>query len=368
MKKNILLTLGLAAMAFTSQAFTSDACTDVQPTPQGFDQGYGVDQGQLPAGYNAPSRIATAGSWSAFISASFIYWLPKEKGLEVAATSDSVDGSNPLHTTIHDVGHEYKPGFKVALGFNIDHDNWVIDFGYTRFHSRHGKSAHVNTDTGELVPYFLQSDNNNSYIFSHASAKWRVNMDLLEVNLSRPFYNGRHLTLSPVAGIRGGWLGQKYGAKYTEIDNGDVYFAAHQKSWLVGPQAGLNARWLLGMGFRFFGDMTAALFYQRFNLTSAQTQAEDPVTTNYMHTHHVKSLFSPYFDINLGLGYGSYFCDSKWHFDLSIGYEFQIYWEQNHIRYIENDLNSSGTLRGLGSGNAANLLLHGLTVTARVDF
>jgi hypothetical protein len=38
------------------------------------------------------------------------------------------------------------------------------------------------------------------------------------------------------------------------------------------------------------------------------------------------------------------------------------------MRYVNNDLNTSDSLRGYGSGNAANLLLHGLTFTARLDF
>ncbi|MEI6242715.1 MAG: Lpg1974 family pore-forming outer membrane protein, partial [Chlamydiota bacterium] len=303
MKKTILQTLGIATVALIGQAFC-DSPVDAQPATKGYEQGYGVDENQLLGGYNAPGRIAVDGSWSAFISASFIYWLPKEKGLESCVTRDN---TVPMGARVANMNHEFKPGFKVGLGFNCDHDNWVAAIGYTRFHSNHSnKHASVSSTTHNLAPLWLKYDNTvgNTVGFIKASGKWRLNMDILDLEMSRPFYLGRHLTFTPVAGLRGGWINQRYKPKYHHEYYGWVNSFHKQNSWLVGPRAGINSRWLLGAGFRFSGDIAAALLYQRFKNHMIEADLTAP-TTAYMSSNETKGLVTPHLDINLGLGWGT---------------------------------------------------------------
>jgi hypothetical protein len=366
MKKTILQTLGIATVALIGQAFC-DSPVDAQPATKGYEQGYGVDENQLVGGYNAPGRIAVDGSWSAFVTASFIYWQPKEKGLESAVTFNT---EAPSSANVANIDNEFKPGFKVGLGFNCDHDNWVAALGYTRFHSEHhNNGAKADTSSNTLAPLWLKFDNTATHTdgFNHASGKWELNMDILDLEMSRPFYLGRDLTFSPTAGLRGGWINQHYNPKYTHDVFGVISSHHKQDTWIVGPKAGINSRWLVGAGFRFFGDISAALLYQRFKNSMKEHEVADPSST-YMTSNETKGLITPYLNLGLGLGWGSYFGDNKWHVDIALGYEFQIYWEQNQMRSLNNDLNSAGTLRGFGDGNAANLLLQGLTLTLRVDF
>ncbi len=323
--------------------------------------GYGLEQDQIKNVYNASSRITIAGSWNAFASASFIYWLPREKGLEIATSYDLIEG----FSKIIDIEYKYKPGFQVGVGFNFNHDKWVVDLGYTRFHANEKKS--YSSDEDLVIYNSPQFKFDNQIFFDSVHGKWKLHMDLLEINLSRPFYSGRHLTITPTAGIRGGWINQQLKIAYA-FDGDQYHFYGKQNSWIVGPKAGVNGKWLLGKGFRFFGDCTAALLYQRFHIHPLQETDFFQSDTNYIESHQRRTLLTPYAAMDLGFGYGAYFAKNKWHIDIALLYEFQIYWEQNHLRYLNNDLNVSETLRGYGSGNAANLLLHGLNLTVRLDF
>jgi hypothetical protein len=68
-------------------------------------------------------------------------------------------------------------------------------------------------------------------------------------------------------------------------------------------------------------------------------------------------------DLELGLGWGTYFDDNNWHVDLSASYGFQVFFDQNMFRHFEDDV-----MIGLSSVANGNLYVQGLTATARFDF
>ncbi|MGE5196786.1 MAG: hypothetical protein ACM3JI_05595 [Anaerolineae bacterium] len=44
--------------------------------------------------------------------------------------------------------------------------------------------------------------------FSKVTSRWTMNLDILDALISRPFYEGRDLTVSPYGGVRGLWIHQ----------------------------------------------------------------------------------------------------------------------------------------------------------------
>ena len=76
-----------------------------------------------------------------------------------------------------------------------------------------------------------------------------------------------------------------------------------------------------------------------------------------------KAYFNPNFEIALGMAWGSYFCDDNWHIDLLVAYEFHIFWYQNMMRKMLD-----GILAFDIDSTPGDLILHGLTVSLRLDF
>ena len=66
-------------------------------------------------------------------------------------------------------------------------------------------------------------------------------------------------------------------------------------------------------------------------------------------------------DVELGLGWGSYFDCNNWHVDVTAGYGFQVFFDQNMFR----NFNEGHLVQNLPNGN---LNVHGLTATIRLDF
>jgi hypothetical protein len=323
--------------------------------PKDYDQGHEVDAHQMMAGYNAPARVDVQGSWDFFIDASYIYWQPREHGLEVGYTVADADVTNNQGSVLHQ-GFDFKSGFKVGMGMNFERDNWVTDVHYTRLVCDH-HTTHTAPSGYHIEALWLEDTDNMSYV----SSAWKFKYNMLDWNLGRPFYCGTKLSFAPFIGVRGGWIGQHFNLSYTTVaDSAIVHSYSRINSWLVGPRVGIGSSWMLGEGFRLFGDIDGGLYYQR-SRTHYQPYDADDVTVLAANMYDKTGAITPNIDLDIGLGWGAYFADNGWHFDLSAAYEFNYYWNQNRMSYLKDLYNTI-------SGDLGDLMIQGLTVKARLDF
>ncbi len=364
--KKLIYFSSLLALAVCGRAFSLEDRVDATEKTKGYKQGYGVEN-KLSAICNAPARYM--GSWEFFVTGNFLYWQVKETGLTVAETSNS-STSIPGKMTIERLHHEYKPGMRAALGFNFEKDQWVGTVNYTRFHTTQHRHVKPTAHAQKMSPLWLKYDNHNTSdsSFSYAKGKWSLKLDLVDFDLSRPFYTGRDLTINFFGGLRGGWITQHYVAKYIEETlHTTPQNRSVEKSWLLGGRGGFNGRWLIGAGFRFFSDVAINLFYQKMTVHVKEEDTTNPDVL-YLNEKSRNGLITPNIDCIMGLGYGTYFGDKKWHFDISLGYELQAIFNQNYMREENNKLNAAGTFRGYVKETGTTLGLHGITAACRLDF
>jgi hypothetical protein len=329
-----------------------------------------------PICYSSSARIDVNKKWDFYLSASFIYWKAKEDGLVVAGLLDR--NTLPQVLSFTDMNFEYKPGFKIGLGMNSGcYDNWMINGEYTHLHSTHHAVASVPEIWGvALRPNFLslEIDFNippyDGYSFLRSEGTWKNKIDLIDLYLSRPFYSGTKLILSPFFGLRGGWMDQCYFGNYlaTSLSTLDTLYTLSSKSkqntWLIGPRAGLCSQWLLGCNFRIFSDIAAALCYQKFDNKFQDFDELGP----FDFASKKRETLTPNLQMNLGLGYGTYFACRKWHFDLSVSYDFQVFWNQNRMSTLVSDESTIAVPFFFDVAKIHDLYLYGLTVSARLDF
>ncbi len=193
-------------------------------------------------------------------------------------------------------------------------------------------------------------------------------MDILDWELARSSYVGTKLTFRPFFAARAAWIRQNQnGAFNTQNDVAGTNLLLNNKSqsWAVGPRAGLYTNWMLGEGFRMYGNGAGdILFTQYTKLKSAQSTQVASVVTNQLTTRQNKlNTIRTHLDLELGFAWGSYFDNNNWHVDLSAGYGFQVFFDQNMFRFFTDGTNVATSLSPNG-----NLYVHGLTATARFDF
>ena len=76
---------------------------------------------------------------------------------------------------------------------------------------------------------------------------------------------------------------------------------------------------------------------------------------------------TPNLDAELGFAWSSYFDNEKWHIAIAASYDFHYFWNQNLLRKnlarMNEKVNNNNSF-----GPIFDLMMHGLTVTARLDF
>lgn len=322
--------------------------------------------------YNAPARIDPACGWDAWLSGTFLYWQAKEKGLDLGKYQYVDETTPPLVKHVMDIEMEfdYHPAFKLGVGMSFCRDDWTVYLEYTRFNATDCKTKDITqffSDSSEFITSIWFQDTTNGDHLSYIKGKWTLDYNLFDLVLGRPYYLGKKLIFKPFYGLRGGWIDQHYkldGVFYSARNFLDGYSRNDQDTWLVGPRAGLNTDWLVSCDFRIFGNVAGSLTYQNFEVTNKFIIPSQPNFTSaqiVLKTDEFSQI-TPNVEFSLGLGYGSYFCNNQWYFDLTIGYDFNYFWNQNWMRHVED------SHIYLADGDAGNLMLHGLNVTARVDF
>jgi len=362
MNKKMLI-LPLAMACFAAVGFAEGEQQKVAP----YDQGHAILDNQFPSGYNHQARIDVDG-WDVFITGSFIYWQAIEGGLELGMYNDDPTERWDDYNSVVNMNFSYKPGFKVALGTQLDHDNWILSAEYTWLHFADSKAIVV--DDVNFMPgwaFHLST-------LDTAAAEWKLRYDIIDLEMSRPYYVGTHLTLKPFGALRGGLIKQKYdfiGIDLTEIEREEILVTYEtymvEKTWLVGPRVGINCDWMFFDYFRLIGNASAALFYQHFKTIGFCVIDIDDDEIVSWNAYNTEGQLTPNLQGAIGFGWGSYFGEKNgWHFDLSALYEVNYLFDQNKMRQeVTRNMISDYVEAYIP---AANLMMHGLTITARVDF
>lgn len=351
-------------------------------------------QEPIQPAYASTSRIQICPGRDIYTSGSFTYWQPIQENMDLGIVSNNtgpVFGIFPygINGNVVNPNFGYKPGFKVGLGVDLDHDDWDTCVQYTWFRG-------TGTTTTSLVP------NTRTVLFptwsipivevfgevvtySFASQTWSLHMDLLDWEIGRSYYMGNKLSFRPFFAARAAWIRQNLDVSYIDerinfavSNNRSVFISKISHSWAVGPRAGINSNWNIGNGFRLFGNAGGdILFTQYTKLLSEEIPLEGTDAPPHLfsaspaqipgYTKIVKqkdlNCFRTHLNLELGFGWGSYLANNRWHIDLSAGYEIQVFFDQNMFRHFSN----ANQLANSQSPNG-NLYLHGATGTLRLDF
>jgi len=268
-------------------------------------------------------------------------------------------------------------GFFYRLRVNYDCDNWRLYAEYTYLHPSIRGSAEAEapvdpvTDSFISTKWWLLDAPVPGRDFVKISTTWDLDVDVVDLELSRKYYVGNSLTFNTIVGLKAAWIGQKYTTNMRELDpDGAVYREKNEtENWGVGPRMGLNTHWLFCNGFRIFANGSASILFTKFTTDTIDATLENGVVgalppqtygANYRGVDYCS--LKPEADMSLGLGWIDNFCCNKWYFDLELGYTFMIFWDQNQFHTFVNSENDFYVRDG------GNLVLHGLTVTTRVDF
>ena len=345
----------------------------------------------VSAGINHAGRIDPTGSNDFFVTGSFIYWMASTDGLNTSqfpfldaklparATGAGQTSTIPVGLVASGAGKEvfvkpqYKPGFKVGIGFNSDFDDWTAYLEYTWLHQQNSSTQHANEE-GSTSNVFLLAGAPYNIASDVLHTKWRLNLDVLDFTLSRAYYVGKRLIVEPFGGLRAAWIRQRLHVGLSSSSTSTPWVldplvtdtlsaSAKCNSWGLGARLGMHSEWLLGAGFRLDAKASGSLLFTRYARLSQSSVGDGLIPSTSLSYHSHYDVMRANAEMGLGLGWGSYFgSDDGYHFDLVATYDFNIWWSQNMLRGLFD------TVRLQSSNDPTDLMYHGPTVTMRLDF
>lgn len=329
-------------------------CTEIPKTNQ-----------PIKCAYNAPARVDPVKGWHTWLDASFIYWQPREKGLDLGgAFSDQFDDvTQSKIKRIHE-DFDFHPGFQAGFGLSFNRDDWTLYLEYTRLNAKDLRNK--NLENFNLNPVeALESSwfaSNVDLPYKNLKAIWTLNYNMFDLEIGRPHYLGKRIIFKPFIGLRSGWINQKIsnsGLFNSHDKFFDILRENKSKTWLIGPRGGVNSDWLIGCNFKILANASLSLTYQNF-----KTSYNEPTPTPFSNIHKIFSgqneisHITSNAELDLGFGWGKYFYKYKFYIDINICGNFIYFYYQNIMKNLNDDI----------INNIGNLTMHGISASAKLDF
>ncbi len=309
-------------------------------------------------GYNAPARIDVRSSWNIFFRGGAIYQIAKERGLDFVI-SDATTNSSSVYGKKLEPEYKFKLGFNGAFGFFSDFDNWDCVAEYTRYHPHTSTSVQA-LSTGALIMRWFPS----SPRAIAARSAWSLKWDQVDTEMGRAFFVGKEVLLRPFFGPRLIWGRQGYNvyANISSLGGREKSSKNRSKYRSIGPRLGLCSTWRLVKWLSLEGKIASSIIYER---NQVHSEIEDTTSIASVKSFDVKTIYrelKPQLDMRMGLHCGTYFSHYRWHLKLLLDYTFQVFWEENKLRALVDELISQ-----TGS-SPGTLTMHGGNVSLQFSF
>ena len=325
--------------------------------------------------YNQTALYSCQHSWDIQFTADYLYWTWQQAMMQVGTlitpTESGSDGFFNGEDAVVFQTPGYTSGFQVGLGCNLHGmDDWNLMAEYTWYEN----SNHLRTVTGS-DQYFavsptlikqLQGTSTGVLLSGDLSTQTALHFDGLDVLLQRAFYFSKHIRAVFCTGLKGLWIHETLssnGQDLSYIEAGDptpvsvagsFQTSAELRSWGLGPEFGIKAEWLLGLGIKIMGNLATSILYTSY--TTIQNSITGQVSNResadlFVHQPHPYTTLNPVGEASLGLGWGSYLCHENLYLNISMSYDWNVYWNYALLDVLIPSRGSPGnmTLRGLNA-------------------
>ncbi|MBA3957845.1 MAG: hypothetical protein H0X51_05570 [Parachlamydiaceae bacterium] len=311
-----------------------------------------------------------------------------------AVRTVSEGGSTPLgvavDSRVKNVHPNYDVGFRLGFGYMLPCDCWGLAVNWMHFNthssSHYDRNFVSDVETG-TSSYFVPAYGASIYNITDLNgidateARWKLQLDVVDIELGRPFCLSECITIRPHIGVRAAWIRQSYNIENTvhvQATDADVVLQdLHLKSNYqgIGLRGGLDTQWDLGCGMSLYGNAAIAVLYGNFDIKSRNEWFLVPGSEDFFEPEQQDDFCAcrAVTDAGLGLRWKQNFCCDSVGLTLQLGWEHHYFFGQNQFEdFVALDDNVVFT-PGVGEiknpqAHRGNLCVKGVTISARLDF
>ncbi len=303
----------------------------------------------------------------------FLWWYAEESGLPYAVEVETNSSFNTFPKEIEHMKWRFRPGFRLLFGFNTGHDRWNLNMSWAYYTATAQDASTHAIITGDIGTTLLNNpwsgEFSNNTLSNFAYGHWKVNSNIVDLEMNRGFWIGKYTLLEPHFGLRGIRVDTDFTVHNYEQNNqvGEFYdnrtkYSQEQKG--IGVLAGLNMGWYINQYFSFYSNTGVSLLFteneieKRATLTDVLTDSEE----SYVAQSKIYAT-QPIFDLGVGCMVEWWPVREKLHFSTSIGWEVHSFVNYNMLYQIYDSAN-----KGLLSENNGSLSFQGGTLRVALDF
>jgi hypothetical protein len=348
----------------------------------------------------------------------FLYWKAQVDGLpisrvvsrsehvnEICVGGNTVEfiDSQAVHYRNRHLNYKWKPGFRLTLDYKQPDCVWDLTTAWTWLYSNAHAGQWINNgscssssssgstreslslesvwSSGLNLPY--DQYKHDDVVAASVRGRSSMNYNTLEFGVGHIYNACDCFVLRPHLDLKVAWIHHRLSiSQHRQVDadfgsqnlmgSFSECMSAKRKFTGYGPQFGFDASWDLGSGWNLFGKASAAILYARPRITTRSSMHTELDAGNNIaiggddcgrhHSHHYRN-HNGHLHYNtamvVGLGWNSWLCDNSYLASFKVGYEQQIYFDQNNFH-------RSTSIHG--SCERGNLTLHGLTLAAGLNF
>ncbi len=309
----------------------------------------------------------------------FLYWEAAQDQMQYAGIipgglgqliKGSV-GNSGVHVSdsfdIKEPGFQYKPGFRIGVGYITPCTEWDMVLSWTRLHEKINSTV---SDTGSgIIPISdpaaliidIASNSNFKGLFSNvATSHWDFQFDTIDFQLGKNYCLTPCVNLHSYLGVKGALIRQKQCVNYFGLTAAGqpltVNSAKKNNFYGVGPVFGIDTSWTFFQDFNLYSAISAGLLYGQFCVSNTPTFQQTNNSIVLVMQADKKKRVRPTVDALISLDWSSCLWDN-FVVDIGIGYEVQYWWNQWQVpaSFLSSLVNN-------GTSSQGDLVLQGLTV------
>ncbi|MBI2743585.1 MAG: hypothetical protein HYX48_06685 [Chlamydiales bacterium] len=326
---------------------------------------FATDAPSLINSYN-PAVKDGANIW---IAVDLLYWKPWERAL--VATNKASDVFTTDNFTKAPVIHphfEWDLGYRVRSGYLFSCNVWDVEGSWTHFASRvsQHRSSHGSAFIGMFPIWSLADDvMAGDYVFE-SDLKWKITVNLLDVQFGRYLKVFPRLEVKPTFGVRSAWIKQHGDITYAGgmfligilqpgvSLNGTDFIKMENNYWGMGPRLGLAPRVILGRGFSLNADAALSGLYGFFKIRQKETYLDTTRFSNHEHLNRFRWIG----DLAAGVEWKAPLCQERYALTFKADWEYHIFFRQFELKKDDFDLIPKNR----------DLSMQGVTFSTRFDF
>ena len=384
------------------------------------------------------ARLGVNNGYDVFVTAAALYWKPNETGLSYAIQENGSNANFADDGEVLESRGKYHWGFKVGLGYNMPYDGWDLYLNWTHFRAKNDfdccedcdECDECDSDCGgcdvcqPCSPCIDDSCPNIMFPVTvdfaanpiplgawdcDAFSRWKLHIDMLDLDLGRAFYVSKALSLRPFAGLRGLWIRQQQDNVYLGMQAAPKYLVPaasgatansslapgsfntpnvtylvenEEKFRGVGPRVGMDTMWSFGRGFGLYACGAISLIYGRLDVEHEESytlgeptspcddececECEIPVLEIEGNEGRCKRQWftRAVTDITLGLSWDRQLGNNdRYHLGFALGWEHHMFFGLNQFLRFHDKLE-----QGSMTTNQGDLATQGWTLSGRFDF